>query len=231
MKNIEKDWLILLMLSLGLNLAGAQPDSVLVTKNFKFEDGVYLTAGDWQQNRPAFTWEELDASLATNPQTFITQVESIRVRDSGASISPDSIWGISLGGIPYIRLDREASGTKATAFAGLRVRGKICYFSYPQDVTRQVQIKAYNPVTGRPFRSGVVDRTETVLREWMLDFRTGEVAEFNVENFQGWIADDPQLQRTVRELSPEEVEEKLFRCLLIYVDRNEVRLATSRAEH
>ena len=55
-----------------------------------------------------------------------------------------------------------------------------------------------------------------------MNFETGEVADFTIENFLKWILDDPRLIQSINELSQEEAQEKLFKCLLIYDDRNEV---------
>ena len=108
----------------------------------------------------------------------------------------------------------------AMAFAGLRVRGRICYYAYDVEETKMIEIAAYNPLTGRPFRKGAVARKEAVTREEMLHFEDGRQSPFHKEAFLDWIADDPQLWRTVAELPEEELKEKLYKCLLIYDDRN-----------
>jgi hypothetical protein len=201
-------------------LAG-QDDSLILTKNFKFRDGIYLSLEQLHRNRPAYTWDELDASLVTNPQTFVTKAERIRPLETEAqdSFRLDDIWAVSLGGIPYIRLEEVSIPGGMAVFAGLRVRGKICYFSYEGQVTHMVEVKAYNPLTGRPFRSATVPREERVAIEKMMRFETGEIKDFTPENFLEWIEDDPLLWQTVKELRPEEAKEKLFKSLLIYVDR------------
>ena len=82
---------------------------------------------------------------------------------------------------------------------------------------------AYNPLTGRPFRTGKVLREKEILVERMLSFETGQLADFNLENFKTWIADDSTLLKSFLELTPAEQQEKLFKTLLIYDDRNLVR--------
>lgn len=94
---------------------------------------------------------------------------------------------------------------------------------------KKVQVAAYNPLTGRPFRVGTVEREEEIIVEKIMRFETGEVAEFTFENVLAWIQDDPLLVETILELPDEEKQEKLFKCLLIYDDRNEVFLRNRRA--
>ncbi len=208
---------ILLLCLCAASLAG-QGDSVMVTKNFKFHDGVYASFAEFRRNRPTLPLDSVYMVSATNPATFLTQVEHIR-RRNGQEVVLDSIWGIVIGGIPYVRLPKGATPKQLTAFAGLRLRGIICFYSYEDEEEYEVEIRAYNPVTGAPFRKGKVKNKEIVEREFMIHFLTGEVAEFTRDNLVAWIADDERLAEAVAALPEADLEEKLFKGLLIYVDR------------
>ncbi len=211
-------WLYIAFL-INTTFAATQPDSVQVTRNFEFGDGIYLSFEELQANRPSLEWNEVDVQLVASQQSFTAQVAYIRRKD-GSELPPDSIWGICLQGTPFIRLPDTAVNRQAMTFAGLRVRGRICYYTYEVEETRMVEIAAYNPLTGRPFRRGSVPKQVALVREKMLHFENGNQAAFSRENLLEWIKDDPQLWRTVAELSDEEAEEKLYKCLLIYDDRN-----------
>ncbi|MCB9300779.1 MAG: hypothetical protein H6566_09050 [Lewinellaceae bacterium] len=199
----------------------AQPDSVLLDKNFQFEDGIYLSFEEFRGNAPALGWDEVDAQVVSNMQSFSAQAAYIRHK-GGSALPLDSIWGFSLNGLPFVRLPDTATASSAMVFAGLRVRGRICYYTYETQETQMVEIAAYNPLTGRPFRRGWVPRTQTLVRERMLHFETGKIQPFGRATLQAWIEDDAQLWRTVSELTEAEAAEKLFKCLLIYDDRNQV---------
>lgn len=204
----------------------AQADSLILTKNYRFNDGIYMSFEAFQSNTPDYQWSDLKANLVTNPQTFITQVQYIFIKNEAESIPLDlgKVWGISLAGIPYLRLDKNGSENNTTSFAGLQLRGKICYFSFDDLRRVKIPIHAYNPYNGRPFRSAVIEREKQIRIEKILNFETGEIADFNVKNLKNWIQDDKRLFETINSLNAEEAEEKLFKCLLIYVDRNVVRI-------
>ena len=197
----------------------AQPDSVQVNRDFQFEDGVYQTFEELQANSPSLSWDEVDAQLVASHQTFMAQAEYIRRKDGGYLLL-DSIWGICLKGTPFIRLPGTATNKQAVSFAGLRVRGRICYYTYEVEKTEMIEIAAYNPLTGRPFRKGSIPRKVSAVQEKILHFEDGRRSTFSQEGFLEWIEDDQQLWRTVADLSDEEVQEKLYKCLLIYDDRN-----------
>ena len=209
----------------------AQSDSVLVvSKNFKFEDGIYLNFEAFQRNIPDYTWDQLEATLFSNPQTYMAQVAELRILAidepiaRASAIDVQKIWGLTIGGIPYIRLEQGMVKKQLTTFAALRVRGRICYYAFEETQKRMIPMPIYNPATGRPFHVAQVEREAPVQVERMLHFETGKQADFNRSNFIQWIQDDPKLVKTIEELSPEEVRQKLFKCLLIYDDRHEVRI-------
>ena len=191
-----------------------------MTKHFLFTDGVYGSFESFQANAPTWPSEEVILSGHLNPQSFLTQVERIIVRESGAELNLDSIWGFSLDGIPFVRVPKAEVHKELPAFAALKVRGKICYYTYPDWRVREIPIAAYNPVNGRPFLRSTVERDEQVVVEKMLHFETGKIVDFTPRNFLAWIQDDERLVETLHDLSPEEQQEKLFKCLLIYDDRN-----------
>lgn len=202
----------------------AQDNGEVVSKNFHFKDGIYLHFSSFQSDNPEISWEDVEAVVITNPQTSLTVIDSLRWRNSGTSIPIDSIWGFSRNGVPSIRIPQQEINKELPTFAALKLRGKICYFTYPDYRMREVFVAAYNPLTGRPFRTGKVLREKEILVERMLSFETGQVVDFNLENFKTWIADDQPLLQSFLELPPSEQKEKLFKTLLIYDDRNLVRI-------
>lgn len=214
-------------LFLAFQLAGQ--DSLLVTKNFRFSDGIYMSVQELQADNPAVHWDDMELRYFTNPQTSLTQVESIILKETGQPIETDQIWALTIDGIPSLRVPRNEIHKDLPTFAALKLRGKICYFTYPDWRKKKIQVAAYNPLTGRPFRVGTVEREEEVFVEKIMRFETGEIVEFTVENVLHWIQDDPLLVETIKELPAEEMQEKLFKCLLIYADRNEIYVHKNNA--
>ncbi len=212
--------IIVLLVSIPL-LGFSQPDSTLVTKNFKFTDGLYTSFEEFQQNKPKYLWEDIRISLASNPQTFLIQVERVISRN-GEPIPVESLWGLTLQGIPYIQVDSSLSRKPLPSFTALRLRGKLCFFEVAVDTVEEVKMAAYNPLTGLPFREGSVEKPLTLWFKYLIPFATGEIIPFTLKNFLELIQDDPVLHRTYRNLSPEEAEERLFKGVLIYDDRNPV---------
>ena len=194
----------------------------LITKNFEFTDGVYLTLDALQKNTPDYDWRDLKSNLAANPQTYMTQVDYMIEKSTGDSLVTDAVFAVCLGGIPFIRLSREAISKELTTFAGLRVRGRYSFYTYEDVQTKMVPISAYNPINGRPFRTAMVKREETVQFGKLMDFETGETVDFTQRNFLKIIKEDKELTKAVKELQGEDIISKLFKCLLIFDDRHPI---------
>lgn len=195
-------------------------DSVLVTKSFKFEDGLYETFEELKLNRPSLQWEEVTATYFANPQTLTTQVNELILKETKETIAKP-FYAVCIKGIPYVFI-KEKAGSGSDLYGGLKIRGKLAYFSFEETRVDKVKIQAFNPINGKPFRTGFVEKENTYLFEKMLVWETGEQLDFTKENMLKQIEDDLPLFTSVEELRDWEVKEKLFRCLLIYNDRKKV---------
>jgi hypothetical protein len=135
----------------------------------------------------------------------------------------DSIWGLARNGVPYVRIPRDTGETREFAtFVALRVLGKICLYSYEREEKREVVVKAYNPVTGRPFREGTITQEEMVTEEKLIYFPTGETADLSLATLLAWIKDDAELYRAFGNLGPRPSKEELYETLMMYNERNRV---------
>lgn len=202
----------------------SQQDSTSITPKFRFEDGIYVDFNAFRTNQPSFQWQDLQGQVVTNGSTLITKIESLQLSATQKKLDPENLWGLCIEGIPYIRVDLEGQPEAFTTFVGLSIRGKICFYKYSADTTRKVEVVAYNPINGLPFRRGTIEKKETGRLEKMLDFTTGETTDFNLSNFLLWIEDDRQLWQTIHDLPAQEANDKLLKSLMIYNDRNIVHL-------
>jgi hypothetical protein len=214
MKKYELCFGMLLLL-----LSGVQAqDSTLLNRSFQFEDGLYLSFEDFKNNQPAYSPDQYEMVHVVNPQTLLAQVASLSLASEQA-FELSSLWGICIDGRPYIQIDREEVGKDLASFAGMKVVGRFCFYSYQKPIRVPVEIKAYNPLTGRPFRSGTVDKTEFKDHYRMLDFLDGTIRVFSKANLLDWVQEDNRISRLVRSLDPQDGE-TLLRALIAYNDRN-----------
>lgn len=215
---------ILLLFLMLQHLAASQAEATFLDRNYEFRDGLYLSLNAFQSDSPDIDLDKLEGRLVTNDDTGLTKSDYLAIKtDTGAvAIALDDVWGISLDGQPYIRVvDKNADQGFAT-FAKLRVRGAICYFIFQTEEERYVEVKAYNPLNGKPFRRGRVKNMEKVDNKRILRFDTGEVLPLTRENLLAWVQDDPQLMAAIEAIEGEDMTDKLYQSILVYDDRHPV---------
>lgn len=197
---------------------------VEVTPTFRFNDGIYLTFEAFQRNQPTLGWKDYEKRSVTNPQSLVTQVDFIKHKDTEEYIDLNKIWGICLEGLPFVRIPKDSINKELATFAGLRVSGNISYYSYENRVEKEYDFAAYNPVNGRPFRKATISRMVNVFKEKIFSFETGEINNFERQNLDSLMQNDPQLRKVLNDLDTkgESYKEQLFQLLMSYNRRHPV---------
>lgn len=192
-----------------------------VTNTFGFSNGIYKTFEEFKNNKPSISWGDVSSDLIVMESIHKAKMGNLLLTTDSNSINIGNVWGFSVNGLPYKRvLEQESNGFYV--FSGLQLRGKICYYEY--EVVKQVpiEVSAYNPLTGKPFRTSTVIREKTIDNKYLLDFSTGNEDLFTLESVEKWIASDDLLLTTFKETAIEERAKKLLKFIQIFNDRNEV---------
>ena len=190
------------------------------------KDGIYYQFDHFQHNQPDIAWADVETNLVTSKFSLQTQIEFMRHKKTQQPLNLDSIWGIVVDGIPYVRLPKEAQKKSAMVFSGLTLRGKICYFQFEDFTEHKIPITAYIPETGQPYVTKNVVQKENITREKLLKFETGEMIDFTLSNFKNLIADDKDLfvkviKKASKELLPYERENLINWLFFFTADKPE----------
>ena len=210
---------------LGQVAGQTSADSLLaVDVNFKFPDGLYANATDLINYKPISRFTGLGGKLVLQEAEYTLKVEMLHPAGRpDLPIPMEGIGVICLNGLPYFRAFYDAD-RKFTVYAGLRVRGRLSYYTYDELQYETVMIKAYNPATGKPFRQQELVRSHPKLVEKVVDLTTGEHYDFTLDNMLQLLASDPALVKSLQGLSVDEATARLQRCLLIFDDRHPLYL-------
>jgi hypothetical protein len=185
---------------------------------FSFTNGLYRSYEEFRDDRPSVSWQEVTSDLVVMEPVHRAKMKDLMTED-GDTLDISGFWGFCVNGIPYIRVTEDGG---MHVFSGLRLRGRICYLEYQITVPKEVEVSAYNPQTGKPFRTMTVTREETIDIRQLMDFETGKEAPYNAANVRRWIASDTQLLATFEDTSHEDKALKLFKFVQIFNDRNPV---------
>lgn len=193
-----------------------------LTQAFRFESGVYLTFEAFQKNTPDIKAVDITGNFFINEKTKQAKVEYITLKATNKKLNLDKMWGIVIRGVPYVKASPNLPTHNLKVFAAMEVKGNICYYAYDDIEEKEVTFKAYNPLIGKPFRTGKAMRKLPIIKEKMLRFATGEVVDFNYQNLLEWVAAEPDIIQALKSLGPVKAEDKLFDALLLYNDKHSV---------
>ena len=205
----------LLVLLFAFDLA-AQSDStanmVKYTPEFKFREGFYLNFEQVKSNKPV-PKSRILTSIEYNSKTFFDQVtESQTITyfdDLGNSqeVETNKLWGYSKNGILYINI--------GGSFNRITIIGNICHFVanittysnrynspygyspygyspygyYPYSYSPY----GYSPYGYSPYGYGSPNYRTSELKQFLLDFNTGKVLEYESKNVEMLLMSDPEL--------------------------------------
>ena len=155
--------------------------------DFEFKDGLFPNFESVKENNPIPA-----ARIVTDEDLYdrafydkITSQKDITIYDENGVkkvMRTEDIWGYSRNGILYINV--------GMAFHRISYMGSICHFV--------ATVTTYNPYYSSSYyynrysypQSNVAN---TDLRQYLLDFETGDVMEYNTESVEVLLMKDPEL--------------------------------------
>ena len=174
--------LVLLWLS-SLTMAQTEDPEGMVryTPGYEFPDGIYFNFEMVKSGEPI-----PPARVVTDVDLFdrefyekITSASEIIIYDENGVkkvIDTDKIWGYGRNGVLYINV--------ASSFHRISLVGSISHFV--------ASVTTYNPNYYDPYAYNPY-YSNTDLRQYLLDFDTGEIMEYNSESVEVMLMKDPEL--------------------------------------
>jgi hypothetical protein len=166
----------------------SQNDSVKFTRDILLEEGVYLNYLDFRTNRP-IPKQVIKSKESKDQLDFLDKTvdnnDFIIFVFGGTqhAVPTDSIWGYCQNNTIYINYKK--------GFCRVPVFGHISHFIATVEIYNSAANNPYygnygTTVTGMPMKTKEV-------RQFMLDFYTGNVVEYTLDNFSLMLSGDKAL--------------------------------------
>jgi hypothetical protein len=207
---------------------------VKYTPNFKFNDGVYLNFDQVKMNSP-ISKAKLLTSIDYNDRDFFKRIfESDKIYfydDLGVrnEVARSSVWGYARNGVLYIQIQEN--------FNRVTFVGNICHFVadittydtryynspygyYDPYYSPYGYSSYYNPYDPyySPYRQTSTARSE--LKQYLIDFESGKVLEFDVENTELLLMKDNELYEEFVKLSKSKRKDLMFVYIRKFNEKN-----------
>ncbi len=234
-------WISLVIYSLPATLLPGQDTGGMVkyTPDFRFNDGIYLNFDQVKQNRP-IPKAKLLTSIDYNDREFfkkLMEMDKIYFYDNMGvrqEIVKNTIWGYARNGVLYVQVQEN--------FNRITFVGSICHFVadvttydsrynnspygyYDPYYSPYSYGSYYSPYSAYsyPSRSNM-SRTE--LKQYLIDFETGKVLEFDVANTELLLMKDTTLYDEYVQLARKKKKELMFVYIRKFNEKNPLFLPT-----
>ncbi|HPT21183.1 MAG TPA: hypothetical protein PLR88_04490 [Bacteroidales bacterium] len=220
-------------------LCGQEKEGMVkYTHDFKFKDGIYLNFDQVKANSP-IPKAKLLTSVDYNDREFfkkIMEAEKIFFYDNMGvrqEVSKGAIWGYARNGILNIQVQGN--------FNRITFVGNICHFVadvttydsryysspygyYDPYYSPYSYGSYYSPYNSyySPYRQSGMSRTE--LNQYLIDFETGKVLEFDVANTELLLMKDQELYEEYVQLSRKKKKELMFVYIRKFNEKNPLYL-------
>ena len=214
---------ILIQLVAFCSIASSQIDSsnlVQYSPEYKFTDGVFIFFEQVQTNDPLPKTRIITSVNYDNPHFFdiVLQERQINFYDNVGqpkSILTKDIWGYAKNGVLYIKINNT--------FSRITLVGSICHF-----VSSITQYNSYPSMSyGNAYYdyySGGSNYPSTEMRQFLLNFSTGEVYDYTENNLLLLFMNDEQLYDEYNSLRKKKKRQMKFIYLRKYNERNPLML-------
>lgn len=190
----------------------AQGDSVAYSKNFNLHEGLYLTYPDLRHNWP-IAKEKIITKIDKNQLDFYTKliesehIEYIERDGTKARINSAKTWGFCQNNVIYININKT--------FYRIPVFGAIGYF------VAAIEIKTYSPGYN-VFINSSGGNTTTEMREFLLDFYSGNLNEFSTDLLLEMLKKDEEIYKEYADLSKKNKKDLASRYIRKFNEKHPV---------
>ncbi len=207
----------------------SQEDSaqlVKYTPGFKFEDGVFLNFDQVKQNKPISKSQIITPIPYDDPDFFdrILKEKKLELYDNLGSkqeISTKNLWGYSRNGVLYVNVNDD--------YFRITIVGSICHFVASLTTYDNYGSPYYSgygyPYGGYPYNpyspySSPYGNSNTELKQYLLDFKTGNILEYDVKSMEVLLMADPELHDEFAALNGKKQKQMKFMYLRKFNERN-----------
>jgi hypothetical protein len=218
-----------------VQLSGQDKEGMVkYSPEFRFTDGIYLSFDQVKLNSP-IPKAKLLTSIDYNDREFfkkIFEMDKIYFYDNMGirqEVAKNSIWGYSRNGVLYVQVQE--------GFNRITFVGSICHFVadittydsryynspygyYDPYYSPYGYSNYYNPYSPyySPYRQSNTSRNE--LKQYLIDFESGKILEFDVENTELLLMKDNQLYEEYVQLSRKKKKELMFVYIRKFNEKN-----------
>jgi hypothetical protein len=192
---------------------------VRYTPEYKFKEGIYLNFEQVRQNAPILKSRIITTVAYDNPDFFdlILKEKKVQLFDelgTKKEIQTKNLWGFCRNGVLYININ--------DGYFRITIVGSICHFVASLTTYYNDRYNYYG--YGYPYYSGAYPTysgtTNVEMKQYLLDFKTGNILEYNEQSVEVLLMADPKLHDEFAALSKKKRKQLKFLYIRKFNERN-----------
>ncbi len=219
--------LVAILLSLNAFSQENKEGMVKYTPDFEFTDGIFLSFDQVRNNSPLPYARIITNYDHTDPDFYnnLLNEKKISFFDGNGirqEVSVSKLWGFSRNGILYIRLSE--------GFSRVTIIGSICHFVAnitTYDSRHYDPYYYYNPYYYNPYMSMPRTTRNSEMRQFIIDFETGKVMDYDVKGLEVLLMKDPELHDEYTTLKKRKQNQLKFLYIRKFNERNPLYIPVS----
>jgi len=206
--------LVYVFLLIFSEVAFSQQKVIQYDKDFVFKDGIYLSIFDFKKNNPIPTSRIVFSSNKGDKDflKYVTEKNTLDYLDEEGKtqeVKMASVWGYCSSGSVYIN--------HGTGFNRVTIIGSFSHFLSTIAVQTGYDPFYYTNPFGSPY-----PRYTYVTEQFILDFDSGKIVEFNVNNMEALLQKDEALYKDFMQLKKRQKRDGIFLYLRKYNEKHPV---------
>jgi hypothetical protein len=191
---------------------------VKYTPEFKFKEGIYLNFAQVKANSPLPKSRIISIADYNDPDFFDKVLEGKHIYyydniGTKKELKTDRIWGYTRNGFIYIRMDE--------GYFRITLIGAVSHFIASETTyTTYYNSPYYYNSYMDPYRMYPTSQPTTEMRQYLLDFKTGRVLDYDDESLEVILMQDPELHDEYMALSNKKKKQLKFMYMRKYNQRN-----------
>ncbi|MFH1005578.1 MAG: hypothetical protein V1781_08855 [Bacteroidota bacterium] len=192
----------------------SQEKMVQYTKEFEFKEGIYFSFLDFKKNSP-LPLSKIVSNYNKSSRDFLDKILSKTTfiysdsTNKEQTIKSNNIWGYCSNGTIHLNY--------GTDFTRVNIIGSIFHFV----ATVPVRTGNTNPYYN-DYSFGSLQQYIYVSEQFILDFETGKVVEFNISNMEELLQRDELLYKEFSALKKKQKKDSIFLYLRKYNEKHPI---------
>lgn len=204
--HMKKYILIIFLLTIYIASSKSQSDTIMYSKKFKFNDGIYITYNDFKNNKPSILFEKYINKSNTTKISIEDLFNKKKIHyynenNNENEIYTKNIWGFCYKNKIYYQYRRY--------FYNIDIIGSIMLFYKSEQKPKQIVILSSDNKNAVSINAS----SRNIFQ--MIEFKTGDYYECSVENFKKILIADKELYDEYNLIKDEQEQKYKFYSFLI----------------